>query len=80
MDKAVLFIDGENFLHKVKDVLKKEDVRIKKGDLSKINLNFLLEKPRKNIKFQEKYFTLPNFTFILKPKTNQLSLFYFNAT
>lgn len=44
MDKAVLFIDGENFLHKVKDVLKKEDIRIKKNDLSKINLNFLLEK------------------------------------
>ena len=44
MDKVVLFIDGENFLHKVENVLKKDQAKIGEDDLSKINLNFLLEK------------------------------------
>lgn len=44
MLKTILFIDGENFLHKIRDVLKKNSVDLKKIDLTQININFLLEK------------------------------------
>ncbi len=41
MSKCVLFIDGENFLHKVEAVLKKEGIDKNKTDLALIDLNKL---------------------------------------
>ena len=77
MDKTVLFIDGENFLHKVEDVLKKEDVRIKKGDLSKINLNFLLEKTLEKYKASRKIFYVAKLHFHPKTKEKSIKLILF---
>jgi len=56
LNQTILFIDGENFLHKVEDVLKKERVKIKKGDLSKIDLNLLLRKTLEKYKITKKIF------------------------
>lgn len=36
MPKSILFIDGENFLHKVEDVLKEEGIDKDKMDLASI--------------------------------------------
>jgi uncharacterized LabA/DUF88 family protein len=38
MSSTILFVDGENFIHKVKEVLKREKISKNKLDPSKINL------------------------------------------
>lgn len=53
MSKAILFIDGENFLHKVKEVLEKEG---KDTDLAEINLLGLIKNPLKGLKVIRKIF------------------------
>lgn len=45
MSKCILFIDGENFLHKVEAVLKEEGIDKNKTDLSLIDLNKLFAEP-----------------------------------
>jgi len=77
MDKAVLFIDGENFIHKVEDVLKKEDVKIKGKSLSKINLNFLLEKTLEKYKVSRKIFYVAKLHFHPKTKEKSIKLILF---
>ncbi|MCL4389929.1 MAG: NYN domain-containing protein [Patescibacteria group bacterium] len=42
--KTVIFIDGENFIHKIEDVLEESGVEQKKINQSKIKLKQLLEK------------------------------------
>lgn len=44
MAKSYLFIDGENFIHKIEEVLKTKGLDGGKFDLSGINLNQLLKK------------------------------------
>jgi len=41
MSACILFIDGENFLHKLEDVLKEEGINRSKVDLASIDLNKL---------------------------------------
>ncbi len=53
MEKAVLFIDGENFLHKIKEVLEKEG---KDVDLEKIDFSGLMKVPLKGLKIGRKVF------------------------
>ena len=72
-----MFIDGENFLHKVEDVLRKEKVTIKKGDLSKINLNFLLDKALEKHKISRKIFYAAKLHFHPKTKDKSLELILF---
>lgn len=54
--KTILLIDGENFLHKVKDVLKENRIDPKQTDISRININFLLEKSLEQYKITRKIF------------------------
>ena len=56
MDQTFLFIDGENFLHKVEDVLKLNNINFSREKLSKININLLLEKALKTYKISRKIF------------------------
>ena len=49
MPKSVLFIDGENFLHKIEEVLKKESVKFDKDQIAYIDLNKLFESPLKGV-------------------------------
>jgi len=77
MDTTVLFIVGENFIHKVEDVLKKEDVKIKGKSLSKINLNFLLEKTLEKYKVSRKIFYVAKLHFHPKTKEKSIKLILF---
>ncbi len=56
MSKCVLFIDGENFLHKIKETLKEEEVDNYKVDLALIDLNKLLREPLKGFSISRKIF------------------------
>lgn len=53
---AILLIDGENFLHKVKDALKDDKNDPKRADISRIDLNFILDKSLKEYKISRKIF------------------------
>lgn len=53
---CTLFIDGENFLHKIEEVLEREGIAKVKEDIAAINLNRLLESPLKGIKLNKKIF------------------------
>ncbi len=56
MHKCVLFIDGENFLHKIRDVLKEENINKSSVDLALIDLNKLLKEPLKGFNISRKIF------------------------
>ncbi|KKP93647.1 MAG: hypothetical protein UR98_C0003G0017 [Parcubacteria group bacterium GW2011_GWA1_36_12] len=56
MSSYVLFIDGENFLHKFGDVLKQEGIPKNKTDLALINLNKLFKDPLKGFDIHRKIF------------------------
>ena len=53
---TVLFIDGENFLHKVKEVLKERKIDLRKLDLSKFDFNQLLNKSLEEYTIKQKIF------------------------
>lgn len=54
MSKCILFIDGENFLHKVEAVLKEEGIHKNKTDLALIDLNKLFRQPLKGFTIRRK--------------------------
>ena len=56
MSTAILFIDGENFTHKIEQVLHKEKLYTSKIDLYNINLNKLFNNKLKHIKISKKIF------------------------
>src|SRR3989338_6497033 len=48
MGNCILFIDGENFLYKIKDVLKQENLPQSKTSLAEIDLGKLFKEPLNN--------------------------------
>lgn len=56
MSKCILFIDGENFLHKVEEVFRKEGIDKKKTELVEIDLNKLFKEPLKGFSINRKIF------------------------
>lgn len=56
MSNCVLFIDGENVLHKIKGVLKQEDVYKDKNILAIIDLEKLFKEPLKGFQIKRKIF------------------------
>ena len=56
MSKSILFIDGENFLHKVEEILKQEGTNKNKGTLVLINLNKLFEEALQGFDISRKIF------------------------
>lgn len=56
MSSCVLFIDGENFLHKIKEVLKQGDTPKNKFNLALIDLNRLFKDPLKGFEIHKKIF------------------------
>lgn len=77
MSKCILFIDGENFLHKVEEILKKEKVNKTKVDLTSIDLNKLLKEPLKGFDIERKIFYVARLHFHpeTKKKSNELITF-----
>lgn len=56
MSNCVLFIDGENFLHKIEEVLKRESITKSKKDLAFIDLDKLFKEALKSFDIQRKIF------------------------
>lgn len=56
MSKAILFIDGENFRHKVEEVLKIEEIDKDEIDFSRLNLNKLIDVVLKEFNISQKLF------------------------
>ncbi len=56
MSKVVLFIDGENFLHKIEEVLDKHSIKKSKKEIAEINLEKLFKEALKGIKLSRKIF------------------------
>lgn len=56
MSKNILFIDGENFLHKVEEIIEKESKGKGLAKAIEINLSKLFEKPLKDISISQKIF------------------------
>lgn len=55
MVKSILFIDGENFLHKIEEVLKEEGIDKDKLDLASIDLDNLFKESLKQNKTDPRY-------------------------
>jgi len=71
MSNCILFIDGENFLHKVEDVLKEEGINRSKVDLTLIDLNKLFKVPLRGFKLSRKIFYAARLHF--HPETKRKS-------
>ncbi len=56
MNETILFIDGENFIYKLEDILREKRIDKNKVDLSTIDFNLLFEKPLRNFKLTRKIF------------------------
>lgn len=56
MLQTILFIDGENFLHKIDDVLKEKSIRRKTIEIAKIDFNLLFSTPLEDFKIDRKIF------------------------
>lgn len=71
MSKCILFIDGENFLNKVEEVLKKEGVDKSKTDLTRIKIDKLFKEPLKGFNILKKIFYVARLH--LHPETKRKS-------
>lgn len=71
MSPCVLFIDGENFLHKVEDVLKRKGFNKSKIDLAQVDFNKLFKDLFKGFKIQRKIFYVAKLH--LHPETKKKS-------
>lgn len=71
MSKCVLFIDGENFIHKVEDVLKAEGLNKNNFNLALIDLNKLFKEPLKGFDISKKIFYASRLHF--HPETKKKS-------
>lgn len=71
MSKCILFIDGENFLHKVEAVLNEEGIKKNRTDLASIDLNELFEDPLKGFTISRKIMYVSRLHF--HPETRKKS-------
>jgi DNA-binding LacI/PurR family transcriptional regulator len=55
MDQTILFIDGENFIHKIEDVLRKHP-KGNKVDVASFNFNKIFRSPLQEYKITRKIF------------------------
>ena len=56
MPKSILFIDGENFLHKIEEILKQEGIHKNKNDLALIDLDKLFKEALQGFDISRKIF------------------------
>lgn len=71
MSKCILFIDGENFIHKVEDVLKAESLNKNNFNLALIDLNKLFKESLKGFAISKKIFYASRLHF--HPETKKKS-------
>ncbi|PIV09151.1 hypothetical protein COS31_01100 [Candidatus Roizmanbacteria bacterium CG02_land_8_20_14_3_00_36_15] len=70
MDHAILFIDGENFIHKIEDVLKKHP-KGNKVDITSLDFNKIFRNPLQEYKITRKIFYAAKLHF--HPETKEKS-------
>lgn len=56
MPKTILFIDGENFINKIKEVIKSRGTKKNQIEITSIDFNKLFSKPLKELKISRKIF------------------------
>ncbi len=56
MSNTVLFIDGENFLHKIEEVLKMQRIKKQKVDMAKVDFTKLFTQTLENLQVSRKIF------------------------
>lgn len=56
MSQTILFIDGENFIFKIEEVLKNKGIEKNQLEIASLNFTELFKKPLKNIKILRKIF------------------------
>lgn len=74
---TVLFIDGENFLHKVKEVLIDRKIDSRKVNLSRFDFNPLLNKSLEEYKIHRKIFYVAKLHFHQETKDKSVKLILF---
>jgi len=77
MSKCILFIDGENFLHKVEEVLKEKGIDKRKADLASIDLNKLFQDPLKGFSISRKIIYVARLHFHQKTRKKSEELIKF---
>jgi len=80
MNNCILFIDGENFLHKIREVLNNKAVDKNRINLAQINLNHLLNNPLKDLKIKRKIFYVSRLHFHSESKEKSLELLKFQRS
>ncbi len=56
MNQTVLFIDGENFINKVEEVLKSKNIKKNQTEIASLNFKKLFDKPLQDFKVSRKIF------------------------
>ena len=56
MNQTILFIDGENFINKIEEVLKNKNIRKNQIDITSLNFKKLFAKPLQDFKVSRKIF------------------------
>ncbi len=77
MSKTILFIDGENFINKIEEVLKEEKTDKRKIDLSTIDFNKLIKEPLKGFHISRKIFYAAKLHFHPETKEKSIELIKF---
>ncbi len=77
MSQTILLIDGENFLHKVKEVLTEKKINLNKVDLSKFNFELLFNKSLKEFNISRKIFYVAKLHYHIETKDKSLKLILF---
>ena len=74
MPKCILFIDGENFLHKIEEVLKQEKTNNNKDTISLIDLNKLFKESLQGFDISRKIFYAARLHLVpeIKKKSEEL--------
>lgn len=80
MEDAILFIDGENFLHKIREVLQNKAFDKRRVNLAQIDLNQLLTVPLKDLKVKRKIFYASRLHFHPESKEKSLELIKFQRS
>ena len=71
MNTTILFIDGENFVHKIEEVLENKKINKHKIDIASVNFSNLFNKTLSEFKLSRKIFYAAKLHF--HPETRQKS-------
>lgn len=80
MNDCILFVDGENLLHKIREILKNKTVDKSRTNLAQIDLNQLIANPLKDLKVKRKIFYVSRLHFHSESKEKSLELLKFQRS